>query len=757
MKCRFSLAGVLLGVLLSWLPAIVVDSRLEAQVEEEDGAGWGAYTSMRQINDVLVHRGGVWSATAGGVLHFDQLTRAYRRYTRLDGLAGNNVLSVVADTAGDLWFGTAERGLSRFRLETNSFDPPFRDFVNLRIGSLAVWEDRILVGSQEGISVFLVDREEVKETYRQLGNFPKDIAVITLEVFSGRLWAGTANGLAWADLDQPNLQDPDSWTSRNLGEVRDFFALTDTLFAVTDAGVWRYDPVSDRLEQEFFSPDLVRLGILDGRVIGVRSDGLLLERKGAQDWGEAGEVNVGRVNALSHDDTTLWMGTDNGIRVLGAEEPPPTQEPAANSFFKLLREDGGDVWVASVPSDQFRPRLGLYQLSGDEWTVHNEDSGLPSDIAVSMASDSDDRLWVGTWGDGLAVRNGSRWRFLNQTNSVLRGLGGAGSFIVISDIDRDADGRMWLANVQAGLAVMAGPPPAPALLYPQSALGLGANRDIRQVSIAPDGIKWVSTARDGFLLFDDGGTPFEEGDESFQLFNSFTADSQLSSDRTGPILADGRGTIWVGTDNGLNAMHGSYDRETRRFVAALTPWTLYSTAAVAEYRLPSNQVNAIEAVDGGVWVATDKGLVQLDGAGEVVFTFTKTNSGLLDDNVQSLFFDVGRSQLWVGTLDGLSVLNVTAGETGPNQGTARAFPNPFAADSGTPMTFGRLPLGAGVRIFAADGGLIRSLPGEAGRSSQRWDGQNEAGFVVASGIYFYLAEDKNGNRVRGKFAVVNGR
>ena len=72
--------------------------------------GWGAFTSMSEINQILVHGGGVWSATVGGVLHFDQAARTYQRYTRLDGLAGNKVLSLTADAAGDLWFGTDQQG-----------------------------------------------------------------------------------------------------------------------------------------------------------------------------------------------------------------------------------------------------------------------------------------------------------------------------------------------------------------------------------------------------------------------------------------------------------------------------------------------------------------------------------------------------------------------------------------------------------------------------------------------------------------------
>ena len=89
---------------------------------------WAAYTSTKLINRVLVHQNTVWSATSGGGLLFDQDTQTYTRSTRLNGLAGNKVLSMTADSRGHLWVGTDQEGLSRYRPETGNFDPPFQDF-----------------------------------------------------------------------------------------------------------------------------------------------------------------------------------------------------------------------------------------------------------------------------------------------------------------------------------------------------------------------------------------------------------------------------------------------------------------------------------------------------------------------------------------------------------------------------------------------------------------------------------------------------
>ena len=214
---------------------------------QSSSAEWSAFTSMRNVSRLLVDGDYVWTITSGGVLRFDRQTRSYDRFTRLDGLPGNSISSLAIDAAGHLWFGTRFQGLSRFRPEQGSFDEPYLDFADLAINALYAHEDRLFVGTERGISAFLIDKGEVKETYRQLGNLAKDAEVTAIQVFANYIWVGTQEGLAWADLSQPNLQDPQSWNSSSIvGRVRDLIVFADTLYAATGRGVWTADAQLDR-------------------------------------------------------------------------------------------------------------------------------------------------------------------------------------------------------------------------------------------------------------------------------------------------------------------------------------------------------------------------------------------------------------------------------------------------------------------------------------------------------------------------------
>ena len=73
--------------------AALIAALLATPADAQSGdSEWAAFTSMRQINDLLVVGDSVWVATQGGVLRFDRTTREYTRFTRLDHWIVTNVL-----------------------------------------------------------------------------------------------------------------------------------------------------------------------------------------------------------------------------------------------------------------------------------------------------------------------------------------------------------------------------------------------------------------------------------------------------------------------------------------------------------------------------------------------------------------------------------------------------------------------------------------------------------------------------------------
>ena len=735
--------------------AVALACALAAPGSAQDGEGdWAAFTSMLEVNQLHVDaNGNVWSATNGGALHFDVLTQEYRRFTRVNRLAGNSLLSVTEDDRGHIWFGSDRQGLSRFRPEADSFDPPFLEFRNLRINALLAVGDRLYVGTEEGISLFLIDKEEVKETYRNLGKIPRDSEVIGLGILDGSLVAGTTSGTAFADLGQPNLQDPDSWQALGgTGGLADLLNFEGTLFFAGPLGVSSFRSGDSGITFDLTAA-ATSLGVLEGRVVAAMEDGNILGRESEGTWERVPEKSITGVRDMSDNGEVLWLATRQGLKVVGGDPPPPSKEPAQNHFFDMELLDNGELWVASVPDDH-QQSFGVYQLDDSGWSVYDRKSGMPTNNIITVEADAEGRVWVGSWGGGVAVRDQDGWGVVNHENSPLIGIGASRSFVAISDIARDKDGNMWVVNVRGGVVVVDGYPVEEGLLIPQTWLGFEPLTDTGKIRFRADGdgLKWITSRTEGLVVLDDGGTPFDGSDDLTARINS-GSEPRLSSDRITDLLLAADGTVWVGTNNGLDSFRGTFSGDTGTYSIAKEDWRTYSTTD----GLPTNEVSALAAdAAGNVWVGTEEGLARINPSGEWEFTFTASNSGLIDNRVKSLLYDEAGDELWIGTFDGLSRLTLGASAPGekPSEGLV-IYPNPFDPLQGQ-LTVSGLPLGASLRIFRPSGQLVRNLPGEAGRGTISWKGVNEAGFLVGSGVYLVVAEDADGNLRRGKLAVING-
>ena len=725
---------VCLGLLLS--------SSAGARCDRE----WAAYTSMKQVEGVLIDGDEVWAATTGGVLRYDRIQGRYDRLSRIDGLAGNRILSLAADDDGHLWFGSDGQGLSRYRPATSTFDRTYREFRGLAITSLLSLGRRLFVGTSTGVSLFLTDREEVKETYRLLGNLPKDTAVRSMAILDGTLFVGTTVGIAWARIDHPNLQDPESWrTLNNIGAVGTVIAVDGVLYAGTLRGVLIYDPEEDGFRRDH-EETIVSLGARGGQVVAATAEGRLLARTGNGGWARVSAPEIAEIRAISRtDEDVLWLGTGTGLHAIGDESVLPSSEPGSSRFYEIAVTGEEEVWAASVPDDlRTEDDAGIYHLSEGGWSVHERRT------VVALETDAEGRLWTGSWGAGAFIREGTGWTRIPTEGTVLRpSATNNPNFIVVSDIHRDPAGHMWLLNTLVGVAVLDGYPPRREYLFDQKELGLLPTFDLYRMDIGPTGLKWIVSRRSGLVLLDDGGTPFEGGDD--RMINlSQAGESRLTSDRLFAVLASRDGRVWMAAENGVNVLTPDYDRASGTLDVAA--WQVYDTSD----GLPSAEISSLEEdEDGNVWVGTSAGLSRIRADGQVDLNFTSGNSCLIGNQVKGLRYDADGGDLWIGTLDGLSRLRLRAVDDGRPE-VASVYPNPYVTAGREEVSITGLPLGATLRIYSASGDLVATRRGEAGRGTITWDGLNEAGYLVAAGVYYYVAESESGEPVSGRFALVKG-
>lgn len=86
--------------------------------------------------------------------------------------------------------------------------------------------------------------------------------------------------------------------------------------------------------------------------------------------------------------------------------------------------------------------------------------------------------------------------------------------------------------------------------------------------------------------------------------------------------------------------------------------------------------------------------------------------------------------------------------------SARVYPNPCTLSKGcTGVTFTRLTVRATIRIFTVSGEKVRTILKNDNINSVGWNLRNEAGSIVASGLYLYVVSGE-GTSKTGKIVIV---
>ncbi|MEJ7713543.1 MAG: two-component regulator propeller domain-containing protein [Pyrinomonadaceae bacterium] len=79
---------------------------------------WTTDTGLPQnsVNAILqTHDGYLWFATLGGLVRYDGVRFTVFDKANSKGIKSNRLTALFEDRAGDLWFGTEDSGLTRYR------------------------------------------------------------------------------------------------------------------------------------------------------------------------------------------------------------------------------------------------------------------------------------------------------------------------------------------------------------------------------------------------------------------------------------------------------------------------------------------------------------------------------------------------------------------------------------------------------------------------------------------------------------------
>lgn len=166
--------------------------------------------------------------------------------------------------------------------------------------------------------------------------------------------------------------------------------------------------------------------------------------------------------------------------------------------------------------------------------------------------------------------------------------------------------------------------------------GLPQN-SVHAIAQTNDGFLWLGT-EEGLVRFD--GT-------AFKVFNRRSVKG-LASDYIGALMADRDGSLWIGTDSGLTHYFDSSDSGAAS--GGIGRNGTFVTITAKEGLSSNNITSLAESADGSLWVGTQRGLNRITSGR--IETWKEAN-GLAGDEVQILAID-SKGTVWIGTNKGLS-------------------------------------------------------------------------------------------------------
>ncbi len=377
--------------------------------------------------------GTVWIASWHAGLYRYSPGGEWHHYSTLDGLSDNFVRDVFEDREGNLWVGTDNGGLLRFKR---------RNFLNwgsaqglpaTEVDSVAVADGgRVFIGTR-GHGVLSITGSKVIPVVlpRELKS-PSDTVLSLLFDRKRRLWFGTLqDGLYLVESGIEERSSPDS--RRHSRPV------------LIERG-----PIYSLLED---SRGTIWIGT-DGSVIG-------FDGKEFKKYPIGRTERVERVFCLAEDPSTgtLWAGSaTSGVFRLQGDHfvPEPAAKELANEPIAFLTVDRpGSLWITTEEN-------GIARLWNGHLTRFSEQQGIPPRYLGAILQDGQGNFWLGSNRGILRISPSEMEAISSGRKSTLavqvfdRSDGLTTVDCVVGGLHtsvKDSDGRLWFLTAKGAVMV----------------------------------------------------------------------------------------------------------------------------------------------------------------------------------------------------------------------------------------------------------------------------------------------------------------
>ena len=581
-------------------------------------------------------RGFMWFGTRDGLNKYDgyKFTVYKNDPKNKNSISNNYVPDIIESSNGDLWIATWGGGLNRFDREKGIFNSYKHDANNKNSISgnfiTAVKEDKngnLWIGTEAAGLDMYEKRKGIFIHYKFNSNNTQSISddfIRTIyEDKEKNLWVGTMHG----GLNLFNANSKTFTRFQHDDKIASSLSFNDvyTIFEDSKHQMW----------------------------IGTNGGGVdLFDRKSKfqhykNDTHNPNSLCRDQAHVINEDDdNNIWIGTENGgLSILNPAtgifntyvyDEIDNTSLSNNSIYSICKDNKGNMWLGTFSE-------GVSFINRDNQFVHfkhtSSKNSLSDNKILCIYEDSKKNIWIGTDGGGINLFDPVTGNFTHYIHNPANQNSICGNYVL--NICEDSQHNLWIGTWADGITVynkdkntykhFKNDPADPNSLSSNNAWNVYEDKDKNM---------WVGTYGGGLNKYNQNSNSFSR----YKYDEKNTAG--ISSDRIYSIYDDNNGHLWIGTDGGgLNV----FDKKTSTFKHYLNDDNNKNSLA-------SNSVGHMYQDEKGIlWIATASGLTALDLKTNVIKNYT-TEDGLPSNNIFGIIKD-DNGNLWISTSRGVSRFN----------------------------------------------------------------------------------------------------
>lgn len=402
-------------------------------------------------------------------------------------------------------------------------------------------------------------------------------------------------------------------------------------------------------------------------------------------------------------------------------------------------------------------------LSNNEWTIYQHE-GISEQTGVSFQGSfcidvdplNHEHVFAGSRNGLYEYLNGQFVKYYDNSNSPIEPFNGVSKeYQLVTGTKYDQQGNLWILNSSAPTTALVKYANGTFTKMPHSELmklnrGTIQNRsnaELSRIIIDSKGLMWFVNNNWNLPAIYQYDT---ENDNIVAYENIVNQDGTRLNIQEGIrcVAEDLEHNIWVGTSVGPVMLERSeIENSGSTFTQVKVPRN--DGTNYADYLLANIDISSI-AIDGAnrKWIGTFNNGVYLISADNMVQTqhFTTDNSALLSNTINSIAINNTTGEVYFGTDKGLCSYVSDATESNNEMTTDNvwAYPNPVEPEYTGNITITGLSLNADVKILTANGAIVNE--GHSNGGTYVWDGCDQKGRRVASGIYMVATATSKGEK-----------